>query len=62
MCDQQQTQCVAAQTNSNVVVSGSNGAEGTTRTAGTSTTTTTTTSAQPTLKSADADFFYFCDP
>jgi hypothetical protein len=64
MCDQQQTQCVAAQTNSNVVVpGGSNGAEGTTRTAGASTTTTTTTtSAQPTLKSADADFFYFCDP
>ena len=23
---------------------------------------TTTTSAQPTLKSADAEFFYFCDP
>jgi hypothetical protein len=23
---------------------------------------TTTASAQPTLKSADADFFYFCDP
>ncbi|KAH8750719.1 hypothetical protein F5882DRAFT_470310 [Hyaloscypha sp. PMI_1271] len=63
MCDQQQTQCVAAQTNSNVVVpGGSNGAEGTTRTAGASTTTTTTTSAQPTLRSADADFFYFCDP
>ena len=60
MCDQQQTQCVAAQTNSNVVVSGSTGAAGATRTTGT--TSTTTTSAQPTLKSADADFFYFCDP
>ncbi len=25
-------------------------------------TSTTTSSAEPTLKSADADFFYFCDP
>jgi hypothetical protein len=47
-CDTQQTQCLAAQANAAPAV--------------TTTTSAQPTSAQPTLKSADAEFFYFCDP
>jgi len=48
-CDTQQTACVAAQSGSN-------------STAAAVVAATSASSAQPTLKSADADFFYFCDP
>jgi hypothetical protein len=50
-CDTQQTQCLAAQTQTESTLSVDSAAA-----------TTTTTSAAATLKTADANFFYFCDP
>jgi hypothetical protein len=47
-CDTQQTNCEAAAASA--------------ASAAPAVSSTTTSSAEPTLKSADADFFYFCDP
>jgi hypothetical protein len=61
-CDAQQTQCTAA-TQGNNNSGGGGGGGGSSGNGVTSVVSSTSaTSAQATFSSADANFFYFCDP